>query len=316
MQFVHIPVMVKEVIDYLDCSSGKTYVDGTFGAGGHAQALLQAMGPDGFLIGIDRDPVAITRAQEFFRQSTLNIDIFHDNFVHLPKILSRLGITGVDGILLDLGLSLHQLKQSGRGFSFLGDEPLDMRMNPSEGEPAEVLVNGLPEEALASLIRQYGEERWAGRIAKSIVLERKRRPVKSSLHLAQIVRTAIPAKYRPRRIHPATRTFQAFRIAVNHELDSLQAFLEEAIDLLNPGGRLCILSYHSLEDRIVKERFKRFERGCDCPPHFPMCVCGKRPRARILTKRPVCPDSAEVRANAMARSAKLRALERLGGGER
>ncbi len=316
MQCSHIPVMVKEVIDYLDCSSGKTYVDGTLGAGGHAQAILRAIGPHGFLIGIDQDPYAVSFAQKSLRHSTLNVSIFHDNFVHISQILSRLGRERVDGILLDLGLSLHQLKEGGRGFSFLSDEPLDMRMNPVEGQPAEVLVNRLSEKALADLIARYGEERWARRIAKIIVLERKRRPIKFSSQLAEIVKSAIPAKYRPRHIHPATRTFQALRIAVNRELEALQRFLEEAAELLYPGGRLCILSYHSLEDRIVKERFRSLARGCECPPGFPMCVCGKKPRVRILTKRPVRPSTAEVSANPMARSAKLRALERLGGEER
>ena len=311
MRYRHIPVMVREVIDYLDCSPGKRYVDGTLGGGGHARAILRAVSPDGFLIGVDQDPAAVSFAREILRPFKSNTRLFHDNFTRLPQILSRLHTTGVDGILLDLGLSLYQLEGSRRGFSFMRDEPLDMRMNPEEGEPAEALINRLPEKRLAALIARYGEERWAGRIAKSIVRIRRQQPIQSSLQLAGIVTSAIPGKHRPRVIHPATRTFQALRIAVNRELEALEIFLEEVVELLNRRGRLCILSFHSLEDRIVKERFRSLARGCDCPQDFPRCVCGKRPQVRILTKRPVRPDPAEVRSNPMARSAKLRAVERL-----
>ena len=313
MRYLHIPVMVKEVIDYLDCLPGKTYVDATLGGGGHAQSILQAIGPDGFLIGIDQDPDAVAYARQSLREFESNSEIVHDNFANLAEILSRLHTSRVDGILLDLGLSLYQLKGSGRGFSFMQDEPLDMRMNPEEGEPAEALVNTLSEKELTSLIARYGEERWARRIARSIVQVRRHKPIRSSLHLAEVVKRAIPAKYHPRRIHPATRTFQALRITVNHELEQLEIFLEDVVDFLNPRGRLCIISFHSLEDRVVKERFRTLARGCDCPPDFPMCVCGKRPQVRILTKRPVRPDPAEVKVNPMVRSAKLRAAERLNG---
>lgn len=313
MQYRHIPVMVKEVIHYLDCLPARTYVDGTIGGGGHAQAILRAIGTDGLLIGLDRDPVAVACAREYLCQFKPNVQIFHDNFTHLPQVLSRLHTRRVDGILLDLGLSLYQLERSGRGFSFMRDEPLDMRMDPGEGKPAEALINRLSEKELARIIAGYGEERWALRIARRIVQVRRHKPIQSSLDLAEVVKAAIPSKHRPRRIHPATRTFQALRIAVNQELEALKIFLEGVVELLNPGGRLCILSFHSLEDRIVKERFKALARGCECPPDFPRCVCGKRPQARILTKRPVRPTEAEIRANPMARSARLRAAERLGG---
>ena len=311
MQYRHVPVMVKEVIDYLNCLPGKTYVDGTLGGGGHAQAILEAIGPDGCFIGIDRDPDAIAYAGKSLHSFKPNVQIFHDDFTHLPQILSRLHTTGVDGILLDLGLSLYQLEASGRGFSFMRDEPLDMRMNPEQGITAAAIVNRLSGKDLGDLIARYGEEPWAVRIAKSIVAARRRQAIRSSLQLAEIVKKAVPARHRRRRIHPATRTFQAIRIAVNHELETLEKFLDEAVNLLNPGGRLCILSFHSLEDRIVKERFKALARGCTCPPHFPKCVCGKAPQVSILTKRPVRPGPAEVQANPMARSAKLRAAERL-----
>ncbi len=311
MQYRHVPVMVKEVIDYLNCSSGKAYVDGTLGGGGHAQAILDAIGAEGCLVGIDRDPDAIAYAGESFHRYKPNVQIFHDNYTNLPQILSRLHIAGVDGILLDLGLSLYQLEGSGRGFSFMREEPLDMRMNPEQGRTAEAIVNRLSEKELADIIGRYGEESWAFRIAKSIVAARRQQAIRSSLQLAEVVKKAIPARHRKWRIHPATRTFQAIRIAVNQELEALERFLDEAVNFLNPGGRLCILSFHSLEDRIVKERFKALARGCNCPPHFPMCVCGKTPQVSILTKKPVRPGQAEVQANPMARSARLRAAERL-----
>ena len=311
MQYRHVPVMVKEVIDYLNCSSGKAYVDGTLGGGGHAQAILDAIGAEGCLVGIDRDPDAIAYAGKSFHRYKPNVQIFHDNYTNLPQILSRLHITGVDGILLDLGLSLYQLEGSGRGFSFMREEPLDMRMNPEQGRTAEAIVNRLSEKELAGIIGRYGEESWAVRIAKSIVAARRQQAIRSSLQLAEVVKKAIPARHRRGRIHPATRTFQAIRIAVNQELEALERFLDEAVNFLNPGGRLCILSFHSLEDRIVKERFKALARGCNCPPHFPMCVCGKTPQVSILTKKPVRPGQAEVQANPMARSARLRAAERL-----
>ncbi|MDY6987018.1 MAG: 16S rRNA (cytosine(1402)-N(4))-methyltransferase RsmH [Thermodesulfobacteriota bacterium] len=311
MRYRHISVMVKEVIDYLDCSPGKTYVDGTLGGGGHAKAILRAIGPDGFLVGVDQDPVAVAFAREALHHYKSNVRIFHANFTELPEILSRLHTTGVDGILLDLGLSLYQLETSMRGFSFMREETLDMRMNPEEGEPAEVLVNRLSEKELAAVIARYGEERWAGRIARSIVRERRQGAIRSSLHLGEVVKNAIPARYRPRRIHPATRTFQALRIEVNQELRSLRVFLDGALELLNIGGRLCILSFHSLEDRMVKRHFRSLARGCECPRDFPRCVCGKKPQVRILTKRPVQADPTEVMTNPMSRSAKLRAVERI-----
>jgi 16S rRNA (cytosine1402-N4)-methyltransferase len=311
MQYRHVPVMVNEVIDYLNCSPGKTYVDGTLGGGGHAKAILEAIGPDGFLLGIDRDPDAIAHTGKSLHSFKPNVQIFHEDFTHLPEILSQLHITHVDGILLDLGLSLHQLEGSGRGFSFMRDEPLDMRMNPDQGQTAGALVNRLSQKDLADLIARYGEEPRAVRIAKRIVDSRRQQTIGSSLQLAEIVKKAVPARYRRGRIHPATRTFQALRIAVNQELAALEEFLDEALNILNPRGRLCILSFHSLEDRIVKERFKALAKGCTCPPQFPKCVCGKAPQVSILTKRPVRPGPQEVRTNPKARSAKLRAAERL-----
>jgi 16S rRNA (cytosine1402-N4)-methyltransferase len=311
MQYRHVPVMVNEVVDYLNCSPGKTYVDGTLGGGGHAKAILEAIGPDGLLLGIDRDPDSIAHAGQSLHSFQPNLQIFHEDFTNLPQILSRLHLTNVDGILLDLGLSLYHLEGSGRGFSFMRDEPLDMRMNPAQGHTAGALVNRLSEKDLADLLYRYGEEPRARRIAKRIVESRRQQAIMSSLQLADIVKKAIPVRYRRGRSHPATRTFQALRIAVNQELEALEEFLDKAVDLLNPGGRLCIMSFHSLEDRIVKERFRTLAKGCICPPRFPVCVCQKTPQVSILTKRPVRPGPEEVMRNPMARSAKLRAAERL-----
>jgi 16S rRNA (cytosine1402-N4)-methyltransferase len=314
MLYRHVPVMVNEVIDYLGCSPGKVYVDGTLGGGGHAQAILRLVGPSGFLIGIDRDPDAIGWTGNTLQKFQSNMQLFNEDFSKLPQILSQAGRTTVDGILLDLGLSLYQLEASGRGFSFMRDESLDMRMNPEDHYSAADMVDGLPEKSLTHILARYGEEVWAKRIAKAIVRARNSAKITSSLRLAEIVKEAIPAKHRPKRIHPATRTFQALRIAVNHELESLETFLDYGADLLNPRGRLCIVTFHSLEDRIVKQRFRALARGCDCPPELPVCVCGKRPSVKVLTKKPVVPGPAELASNPMARSAKLRAVERLEGG--
>jgi 16S rRNA (cytosine1402-N4)-methyltransferase len=311
MPYHHIPIMVEEVIRYLNCSPDKIYVDGTLGGGGHARAILQAIGPSGFLVGIDQDPDAITWVRRSLREFKSNFHIYHGNFTSLHEVLRQLHQEGVDGIFLDLGLSLNQIERSGRGFSFMRDEPLDMRMNPEGNQTAANIVNSLSEKQLADIIYRFGEERWARRIAKKIVQSRKEKKIVSSLRLAELVTRAIPAKYRSGRIHPATRTFQALRIAVNHELENLEKVLDHAIDVLNPQGRLCILSFHSLEDRIVKQRFKDLAQGCQCPPDFPVCICDHSPQVRILTKKPVSASAAEVQANPMARSAKLRAVEKL-----
>ena len=305
--------MVKEVIHYLDCTPGKTYVDGTLGGGGHAKAILQHIEPRGFLVGLDKDPDAIACAQELLGEFASHFRLFNDDFASIPQILAKTFGRGVDGILLDLGLSLYQLEGSGRGFSFKRDEPLDMRMNPKQEITAWHIVNQFRQDRLAKIISDYGEEPWAKRIARSIVDARREKPIESSLALAEIVKSAIPAKHRPRRIHPATRAFQAIRIAVNDELNSIKKFLDAVPELLNPYGRLCVISFHSLEDRIVKQGFKQMANPCRCPPDFPVCMCDKKPQVRILTKKPVRPDATAVKANPMARSAKLRAVEKLPG---
>ena len=265
----------------------------------------------GTLIGIDQDVDAVRKAREVLAPCKATVHIFHDNFIRLPSILGQLKISAVDGILLDLGLSLHQIEESGRGFSFNRDEPLDMRMNTVSGSTAEDILNHESEAALARIFREYGEERRARPIARKIVSERKKRPIRTSGQLTRLVVEGLPRKGRHgRKIHPATRVFMALRIAVNHELERLEEFLGFAVDYLNPGGRLCILSFHSLEDRIVKRRFADLARGCICPPEFPQCVCHHKPTARILTRKVLRPSPEEIDTNPMARSTKLRALER------
>ena len=304
--------MPKEVEYYLNCRPGKICVDGTLGGCGHARKICKNILPDGLLIGIDQDMDAITNAEKILSSYTSNILLFNDNFIHLPDILSQLNIAAVDGILLDLGISLHQIENSGRGFSFRADEPLDMRMNKQSGKTAERLINNLGRENLRNLFRDYGEERWAKQIAYKIVTARKQQKIRTSKQLAQIVIDAIPGHaLSKQKIHPATRVFMALRIAVNRELERLKTFMEQAADFLNPGGRLCVLSFHSLEDRIVKQRLKALEKGCTCPPRLPLCICGQKAQVRILTKKVVRPSKEEVSANPMARSTRLRAAEKL-----
>jgi 16S rRNA (cytosine1402-N4)-methyltransferase len=304
--------MLSEVLRYLDCRPGKIYVDCTLGGSGHASAICHKILPNGLLIGIDQDIDAVENARNVLEPFAPNVRIFHDDFVNLPDILSRLEISAVDGILLDLGVSLFQIESSGRGFSFKKKEPLDMRMGQRMTITAEDVINDMEEGGLRKIFREYGEEQWAGRIARKIVEERKRKAIKYSSQLAQIVRDAVPKRAAlKQRIHPATRVFMALRIVVNKELEKLDLFMATVANLLNPNGRLCILSFHSLEDRIVKTRIKGLEKACVCPTDFPKCVCNKKRTARSLTKKPVRPTAEEILANPMARSAKLRAVERV-----
>ena len=312
MSYRHTPVLLPEALHYLHCRPGGIYVDCTLGGAGHATAICEAIAPDGLLIAIDQDPDAIEHAQGVFRTASASVHLFHGNFVLLPDFLSQLNLTAVDGILMDLGISSHQIRSSGRGFSFDADEPLDMRMDPTGGTPAAVVVNEGSEAELRDIFRKYGEERFAARIARRIVAVRRREPIRTSRRLAGVVSGALPPAVRHKsRIHPATRVFMALRIAVNDELGRLERFLDQAVNLLNPGGRLCIISFHSLEDRIVKQRFRALAKGCVCPPDLPRCCCGRKPVLRILTPRVVRAADAEVRRNPLARSARLRAVERL-----
>ncbi len=311
MPYRHIPVMLSEVVDYLNCQPGKIYVDGTIGGTGHTSAILDRIHPGGRLIGIDQDLDAIENAKTVLQRFTAATHLFHGNYSQFPEFLAQLNIQAVDGMLLDLGVSFHQLESSGRGFSFKREEPLDMRMDVRSGTRAEVLVNSLDEKKLAHLFKKYGEERWAKQIARRIGIARQKSAVCSSLQLANIVSEAIPrSKWKPGR-HPATRVFMALRIAVNHELDRLAQFMETFADYLKPGGRVCILTFHSLEDRIVKHGFKALEKACTCPPDFPVCVCQKERQIRILLKKGLRPTPEEISANPMARSTTLRVAEKL-----
>jgi len=304
--------MLNEVVNYLNCRPGNVYVDGTLGGCGHARAICEKIFPGGRFIGIDQDIDAISNAETVLKDYTSNIHLFHGNFISLPEFLTQLEIDRVDGILLDLGLSLHQIENSGRGFSFRKDEPLDMRMDIQSPQTAENLINNLSQAELQKLFKEYGEEHRAKQIARNIIKTRRQKKIRTSTQLAQIIVDSIPARAASRqKIHPATRVFMALRIAVNRELERLTTFLEHAVDLLNPGGRLCLLSFHSLEDRIVKQRFKALEKGCTCPPQLPQCVCGQEPQLRILTKKVVRPTAEEIAANPKARSTRLRAAEKI-----
>ncbi len=297
----HVPVLLSEVVEILDCRPGKTYVDATVGSGGHSRAILEKSSPTGRLIGIDRDPEAVERAREnlsCFRERALFIK---GNFKDLAEILESLSIPAVDGILLDLGLSTEQLESRERGFSFRWDAPLDMRMDPETTMTAGELLRDLSAEEMAAVLKDYGEERWARRIARNIVRRRQAAPLGSTAELAEVVRRSVPPQRG--RIHPATRTFQALRLAVNDELNNLRIFLERCPGLLNPGGRLSIISYHSLEDRIVKNRFRLWAPlRKEEPAGF-----------RLLTRKPLTPSGEEVGQNPRARSAKMRAVEKIAG---
>lgn len=306
----HKPVLLREVLEYLAPRAGGVYVDGTCGAGGHAAAVLERSAPDGRVVGLDRDADAVERCMARLEGFGDRATVRQADFRDLGAVLRDLGVDAVDGILLDLGVSSFHLKTPERGFSFLLDGPLDMRMDRRGGTTAAGLVNGLPRREIARIIRDYGEEQRAGAIAKAIEKARARGPITSTLQLADIVSGVFPS-HAPRRIHPATRTFQALRIAVNDELESLRTGLREAHGALRSGGRMVVISFHSLEDRIVKQQFADWAKGCACPPRIPRCVCGLAPSVRLLTRKPVVPTEEEAGDNPAARSAKLRAAERI-----
>jgi 16S rRNA (cytosine1402-N4)-methyltransferase len=313
MAFQHVSAMMHEVMECLACRAGGTYVDCTLGGSGHAKAICEKIGSEGRLIGIDQDRDAIANAKKILAPFVANINLFHGNFTGLPDYLAQLGIAAVDGILLDLGLSQHQLEASGRGFTFQKDEPLDMRMDERGDKRAEDLVNRLSEAELTHIFQRFGEERWSRRIARAIVATRDRDPIRTTGRLVELVRQAVPARAAAaQKIHPATRIFMALRIAVNEELACLDRFLDTSVDVLRPNGRMCILSFHSLEDRMVKQRFRQWANPCTCPPDLPRCVCGARPKVRLITKKVVRPSQEEISRNPMARSTRLRCAERIG----
>jgi len=307
---VHTPVLLHEAVDLLAPKAGGLYVDGTLGAGGHAAEIMKRSAPDGVLIGMDQDADAVERCSKSLAPYGDRVIIRRANYRDLPEVLSGLGYEAVDGVLLDLGMSWFHLKTPERGFSFMLDGPLDMRMDMSMSRTAADLVNTLPREELVKILREYGEERRAGAIARAIEKARVRGPITSTVQLAEIISRVFPP-YPPRRIHPATLTFQALRIAVNDELGSLREGLDRILPLLKPGGRIVVITFHSLEDRMVKQTFVKEAKGCVCPPRIPVCVCGRKPVLRILTKRPVVPGEEEERKNPASRSAKLRVAEKI-----
>ncbi len=313
----HAPVMVKEVCDLLAPRPGMRFLDATLGLGGHSLAMLAAAGGGMDVLGLDRDITAIERASANLAPFAGRFTAMQMRFSQFPSGLEDMGWDGVDAALADVGVSSPQLDEAERGFSFVADGPLDMRMSTADGEaPAENIVNTWKFERLRDLIRDLGEEPQAGRIARAVVERRETRPFTSTLDLAAVVERAYPPKWRATaRNHPATRTFQALRMAVNRELEELQDFLDRIVDHLHPGGRVAVISFHSLEDRLVKTAFRREASGCLCPPRQPLCTCGHTPRVRILTKKPLTPTEAESAANPRARSAKLRGAQRLEVGE-
>lgn len=308
MDFHHIPVLLKETIEYLKPVYGGIYVDGTLGGGGHSLEILKRIGPEGKLIGIDRDPTAIKTTSEKLKDFK---DVFipvHGNNADVIDLLDEMNIDHIDGMIMDLGVSSHQFDETDRGFTYREDVRLDMRMDTSQDFSAYDLVNSYSVEDLSRIFWIYGEERWAKRIAEFVV---KNRPVETTGQLVEIIKAAVPASARQGGPHPARRVFQAIRIEVNNELGSLEKAIENAIRLLKPNGRLCIISFHSLEDRIVKQSFKRESNPCTCPKDLPVCICGKRPQIKILTRRPVIPSPEEIEVNPRSRSAKLRACKKL-----
>ena len=311
MEFSHVPVLCKELIEGLDIKPRGTYVDGTLGGGGHSEAIIRRLTSEGLLVGIDRDADAIKAASQRLLKAACRTEFVQANYSDIKAVLAQLGIAAIDGAILDLGVSSFQLDNPERGFSYMHDAPLDMRMDAGAGLSAEDVVNEYSEQELARIIKDYGEERWAARIAKFIAEARKRERIDGTFKLVDIIKRAIPHSARRDGPHPAKRTFQAIRIEVNDELGHLRAALSDFMDALAPGGRLAVISFHSLEDRIVKESFAKRLNPCTCPPELPVCVCGKTADIRRITRKPVEAGEAELTENPRARSAKLRIIEKL-----
>lgn len=309
MEFKHKSVLLNETIDGLNIKPDGIYVDGTLGGGGHAYEVCRRLGEKGSIVGIDQDAAAIEAASARLKDFGEKVTIVRSNYCDMKSKLHELGIDKVDGIVLDLGVSSYQLDTAERGFSYREDAPLDMRMDTRQKMTAKDIVNDYTEADLYRVIRDYGEDKFAKNIAKHIVQARAVKPVETTAELSEIIRASIPMKFQKKSGHPAKRTFQAIRIELNRELDVLRDSLDDMIDLLNPGGRLCIITFHSLEDRIVKSAFRKNENPCTCPPDFPVCVCGKKSKGSIITKKPILPSEEELEYNSRSKSAKLRIFE-------
>ena len=310
MEFNHISVLLNETIEQLNINPDGIYVDGTLGGAGHSSKIAQRLSDKGRLIGIDQDDAAIETATERLSVFGDKVTIVRSNYCEIKNVLNELGIEKVDGILLDLGVSCYQLDTAERGFSYMEDAPLDMRMDRRQEMTAKNIVNEYSESELFHMIRDYGEDKFAKNIAKHIVNARKVKPIETTKELTEIIKAAIPMKVRAVGGHPAKRTFQAIRIELNQELTVLKQSLDEMIDLLNPHGRLCIITFHSLEDRIVKQNFKKNENPCTCPPDFPVCVCGNKSKGKVITRKPILPSEEELNENSRSKSAKLRVFEK------
>lgn len=310
MEFQHISVLLNETIDSLNVKPDGVYVDGTLGGGGHALEICKRLGPHGRLIGIDQDMDAIRAAGERLKDYADKVTIVHSNYQDIDSVLRDLSVSGVDGIVLDLGVSSYQLDNVERGFTYREDTLLDMRMDQSQTMTARDIVNGYSEQELFRVIRDYGEDSFAKNIAKHIVRARQDKPIETTGELNDIIRAAIPAKVRQNGGHPSKKTFQAIRIELNRELFVLEQSLDNMIELLNPGGRLAVITFHSLEDRIVKNIFRKNMNPCICPPEFPVCTCGRIPTGRVVTRKPILPDENEIQSNKRAKSSKLRVFEK------
>lgn len=311
MKFEHVSVLLNECIEGLDIKPNGIYVDGTLGGAGHASVVCSKLNQEGHFIGIDQDNNALAVSKERLSNVQPKVTLVKSNFVDVKNVLDELGIEGVDGMLIDLGVSSHQLDEPSRGFSYMHDAPLDMRMNQDASYNAYEVVNAMSEDELYQIIKEYGEERWAKRIASFIATERKIKPIETTYELVEVIKKAIPQGARKDGPHPAKRTFQAIRIAVNRELEIIEPTIQDIISKMNKGGRLCIITFHSLEDRIVKHAFKNLEDPCTCPRNIPVCICGKKSLAKVITRKPILPSEEEVEENPRSRSAKLRIVERI-----
>ena len=310
MEFQHRSVLLDECIDALSIRPDGIYLDGTLGGAGHSLEICRRL-TTGRLIGVDRDEVALRAAAERLKPFADRVTTVHSNFCEINTILDGLGLDGVDGMLFDLGVSSPQLDDASRGFSYMADAPLDMRMDRGEALTASTVVNEWPQEELRRILYEYGEERYAPQIAAAVVPRSPQRPLETTLELVDVIRSAMPPQALREKQHPAKRSFQAIRIAVNDELASVSRLMHDAIDRLNPGGRLAVITFHSLEDRIVKNAMQAAAKGCTCPPEFPVCICGKKPKVRVLTRKPIVSGAQELAENPRARSAKLRVAEKL-----